>query len=741
VHALVLAAVVLAEPSPAVRTEHLAGLARVWGYVRYVHPAMATSVLDWDAALLRALPLAESALTGDEYRRAVSALLAELGDPETRVLDDTPEPPDADAAQAGLRLDRVDPRTAVLVVPSEPGMEATADLQSEVCARFTEGARTERVLVDLRGRGRRPAGWLLPSAVVKCAGRLLGEDVTLPPARFPTHGFYPMQGVVGGAGGGLGPWESGLTVVSSGAVRGEAPRTPRLVFLVNRGTVDVYALLMALQDQALAQVVQEGEVPAAGVMVTTFDAGDGLQVQVRHAERLRRDGGVGFVADEAVAAGPTDPARERALRLLEAPPPGRRTPQTTPVAYQASAFVERDYSDTPYPDGPHRLLALFRLHAAIEHFFPYKELMDRPWGATLGDFIPRMSAARDETEYALTVAELATRIQDSHVTLASPVLDEVFGTHRPAVRVDRVDGLTVVTDVAPELVPAGLRVGDVVLSVDGEEAAARRARLARYLPASTPGRLENKVDTQFLMGPKARPVEIRVRAADSSLRQVTVARTLEGPAPRSPTRTTPVYGLHASGHGYVDLQRLEPRQVADAFETIRNAPGVILDMRGYPVGGAFGLVGLLARPSSPPAFLGGSVRYDGATASFSLEESLFTLEVPGPGYAGRVVLLADGSTQSAAEHACALIKSTVPTIVVGSRTSGANGGVTRTILPGGIVVNFTGQSMRHKDGTRLQRVGIVPDVEVEPTLSGLRAGRDEVLERAVEVLDRSAARP
>jgi C-terminal processing protease CtpA/Prc len=57
-------------------------------------------------------------------------------------------------------------------------------------------------------------------------------------------------------------------------------------------------------------------------------------------------------------------------------------------------------------------------------------------------------------------------------------------------------------------------------------------------------------------------------------------------------------------------------------------------------------------------------------------------------------------------------------------------------------VNFTGQSMRLRDGSRLQRVGIVPDVEVEPTLAGIRAGRDEVLERAVEVLDRlRSARP
>src|SRR5712691_13359286 len=110
--------------------------------------------------------------------------------------------------------------------------------------------------------------------------------------------------------------------------------------------------------------------------------------------------------------------------------------------------------------------------------------MDRPWRETLAEFIPRMREARDATDYALTVAELATRIQDSHVTLAAPVLDAYFGTHRPAVRVDLVEGQTVVTEIDPGQVNADLRVGDIVVSVDGEVAAARRSRLGRYLTAS-----------------------------------------------------------------------------------------------------------------------------------------------------------------------------------------------------------------------------------------------------------------
>ncbi|MGI8550126.1 MAG: S41 family peptidase [Dehalococcoidia bacterium] len=75
--------------------------------------------------------------------------------------------------------------------------------------------------------------------------------------------------------------------------------------------------------------------------------------------------------------------------------------------------------------------------------------------------------------------------------------------------------------------------------------------------------------------------------------------------------------------------------------------------------------------------------------------------------------------------------------IVGSATNGANGDVTRVALPGGIGVRFSGHDVRHADGRQLQRVGIQPDIEVYPTIAGLRAGRDEVLEAALALLRRS----
>ncbi len=44
---------------------------------------------------------------------------------------------------------------------------------------------------------------------------------------------------------------------------------------------------------------------------------------------------------------------------------------------------------------------------------------------------------------------------------------------------------------------------------------------------------------------------------------------------------------------------------------------------------------------------------------------------------------------------------------------------------------ISGIGVFYPDKKPTQRVGIVPDVEVRPTIAGIRAGRDEVLEEAL----------
>ena len=103
-------------------------------------------------------------------------------------------------------------------------------------------------------------------------------------------------------------------------------------------------------------------------------------------------------------------------------------------------------------------------------------------------------------------------------------------------------------------------------------------------------------------------------------------------------------------------------------------------------------------------------------------------------YRGKVLILIDEQTQSRAEFTVMALRTAPDAIVVGSQTSGADGNVSQIDLPGGIRTFYSGLGVFYPDGTPTQRIGIVPDVVVTPTISGIQNGVDEVLQRAVALV-------
>jgi len=76
------------------------------------------------------------------------------------------------------------------------------------------------------------------------------------------------------------------------------------------------------------------------------------------------------------------------------------------------------------------------------------------------------------------------------------------------------------------------------------------------------------------------------------------------------------------------------------------------------------------------------------------------------------------------------------TIIIGSQTQGADGNVSLIPLPGGLKTGISGLGVYYPDGRGTQRIGIVPDIEVKTTIQGIREGRDELLEKAIELVQK-----
>ena len=713
------------------RIERLAGLCRIWGAAKFFHPYLAYRDIDWDAALVAAIPMVSSADSVDDYAAAIGGLLEGLGDPATRVLskeelDDKGADlaPDTKLAEERSLLwrDGTVALKATALGGLMPGLELTATTERW----FKEMEAAELVVFDLRRGG---LYWAAMQQLEELSVRLLDGEAVHPATRTRQHSGY----VAGGDGPAF--YSSGFYVTDHHTVRGTGgPLAAKPLAFVLDWTVQSPNWVLALQSAGRARVVYVGapEVRAAGELV---QLPDGVSVVLRTSEQVSPDGRVGFspdvvLAEDTEAADYFDTTALQAALSPATPRPDRETSAGgggPGVVYRG----EKGYEDTPYPDKEHRLLALFRYWTVMDLFFPYQQHLDQPWDEVLLEGIPSLEAAADETEYVLALAEVNAKSSDTHCVFYAPAFQRWMGTHSPEMKVRLVEGRSLITHVADAI--QGVAVGDVVISVDGESAEALRDRRRPYIAASTPQAMEWRLHNALLSGAEDTQAVLELETADGGRRTVEVPRTHTYVLP--PELKGPTFGVLPSGLGYFDLARLMVDHVDDAFDAVRETPALIIDDRCYPNGTAWSIAPRLATGDFVGALFGRPERRSPSRDELTRNE--FRQRLPGTDkwrYDKPVAVLINGEAISQAEHTCLLIDAACKPTFIGSATNGANGDVTRIQLPGGIRTMFSGHDVRHADGRQLQRVGILPDIEVHPTIAGIREGRDEVLEAAIAFL-------
>jgi C-terminal processing protease CtpA/Prc len=110
-----------------------------------------------------------------------------------------------------------------------------------------------------------------------------------------------------------------------------------------------------------------------------------------------------------------------------------------------------------------------------------------------------------------------------------------------------------------------------------------------------------------------------------------------------------------------------------------------------------------------------------------------------PHIGGKVVFLTDGRAISYAESVMGYVAGHGLGEIVGGATAGANGNVNPFSIPGGFRIMFTGMRVLKQDGSRLHAIGFQPTVPCQRTIAGVRAGRDEVLEKGIEIIRQAAS--
>ena len=397
---------------------------------------------------------------------------------------------------------------------------------------------------------------------------------------------------------------------------------------------------------------------------------------------------------------------------------------------------EQPYRQMDYADAGYRVLSLYRYWNIIQYFFPYKNLIEEDWKAVLKEFVPKFVNAADETQYKVAVLELIARVHDTHANIWSTdnALSKFKGARFPAAEASFVEGQALVSGYYDDALgkKTGLEKGDIIATINGKKVADVVAERLKYTPASNyPTQLrdiahgllrtnDSVINIEYLRG--GQPYSKSLDTYDTD--KINVYSTYQKKDTCFKFLTPKIAYLYPGTVKYGYLKTI--------LKEIENTDGLVIDLRCYPSAFIVFSVGdyLSARKNDFVKFSNGSVT---APGQFTFKKP-FKVGGKSNYYKGKVIVLVNETTQSQAEYTTMAFRA-AGAVVVGSVTAAADGNVSEFMLPGGLRSMISGIGVYYPDGKETQRIGIVPDVEVKPTVAGVQAGKDEVLDKAIELIN------
>lgn len=383
------------------------------------------------------------------------------------------------------------------------------------------------------------------------------------------------------------------------------------------------------------------------------------------------------------------------------------------------------------------LLGLFRFWNMYEYYSPNVEITTDDWDAVLLDSIPMVASAADYRSYVSAIAQVVSKTGDAHIIVADEklFLYYYYGQRFLPCDIKMIDGQAVVTQVREN--EKQLMPGDILLEIDGMTLQDRIEEQRKYHALPEPDKILNQMK-HLLLETEKEQAEVQIlRGAEIKTLQI---KTLE----YQYDYKNPIENgiLESTNIGYIDPSSLEKGDLEKLMKNFRDTDGIIVDLRHYPstvityllseyiipTQKVFSYIGL-PNQAIPGAFY----NLEMMTGKGILKEQQNDIRTFYQ-YTGKVIILMDEGSQSQSEFAIMALRQAPNATVVGNPSIGADGNVVKVSLPGRVIFGMSSLGVYTPEGGQTQRCGLKPDIECYQTLEGIIAGKDELIEKAIELI-------
>jgi len=379
-----------------------------------------------------------------------------------------------------------------------------------------------------------------------------------------------------------------------------------------------------------------------------------------------------------------------------------------------------------------RVMMASRIYHVISTFFP--GLSQEKFDAAYERYISIILRTEDRKAFDLASMEFVADLHDGHSWFYDTWLDQNDGEPIGILAYPIAGKWTVVRSQL-----SSIHIGDVIASIDNTRADEFFARNRRYVSASS----DRDAGVSFFDTPALFPPTFTLTLADG--RKVPIDRKNDKKQPLTAAKTEGRW-LVANSIAYIKVPTFHgietQSQALEFLKDFHDAKAVILDVRGNPGTGAPGVLQRALMVKAYQDWNEASSEHGGALlrnyqlgypGHSTLVITDTVIEPREPAYSGKLILLTDRMCSCACEDFVMPFKFAKRATLVGETTAGTYSMTRHLDLPNGMMLNISAVRHTFPDGSQFEGVGITPDVAVENTAEDLRAGRDNVLDKALQV--------
>lgn len=705
----------------------LAKACELWGLIKYFHPSQPGA--SFDSAFAAQVPSMLNAKTDDDWKASITLWLKSLEDGSTRIVGK-----DAELSEGVMKWEFIQDSLLLVTISGTKifnDWQGAGELGANVIA---QSKKAKGVIFDLRQPGlmTRYEGYLNYIFDFSGMTQRFGTSFIPQTRNLYYSGFRQEEG---NSSGGYSTNSILKDYINKGSY---TAKDPIVVWITNEFS-ELPGVALSQKEAGVGIIMNSQDMLVDLVPLTSmFKFSENIQVKYR-TEDIVLASKTELRADHTYSASENPVEKARALILNKIV--SKKSISTTGT--QSGNSKLNAYPSEKYPSVGYRVLAAAKMYTVIQNFFPYHQYMEKNWRTVLDESLQAFVDAKDDVEYGLAVARMYHNIHDSHGFIrGNEGLDKIDGEAPSPVYAGYVENKVIVAGLRNDSICRirGVHVGDIIVKVNGVPVEKLMEKPIAYYCHSTPQSANKRAATLAIRGKEGEEGVFTLQDEKGKLRDVKLLWSEMNNKYAKDEYTRKDIELINPNVGYADLSRLKPEQTDEMFEKFRSTKVIIFDMRGYPNGTAWSIAPRLTEKKDVPLAL--FRRAEVLSPNIARGEMLtsktyteFMQTIPSSDkwkYKGKVVMLINQEAMSQAEHTGLFFEAVTNTTFIGSPTIGANGDVTNFKIPGEMSLYFSGQGVWHADGRQLQRLGLQPHVPVSQTIKGIRAGKDEVFDKAME---------